>query len=54
MFHLAMLCSIKAAAALTNRSRKEEITTRVMKFATIGLIHYRSAAEIGNNASVCV
>ena len=25
-----------------------------MKFATIGLIHYRSAAEIGNNASVCV
>ena len=26
----------------------------VMKFATIGLINYCSAAEIGNNASVSV
>ena len=25
-----------------------------MKFATIGLIHYHSAAEIANNAYVCV
>ena len=33
---------------------KERMTMRVMKFATIGLINYCSAAEIGNNASVSV